>query len=282
MSESKKGKTVKKKNETKKKPGKVQDDIYIVEKLVDKREHKHGKLGTIIQYKVKWEGYPEEESTWEPEWNISEVMKHAYNTHGIFDYVVDVPSHADDIHNETQSQALVYGAVLQTCALPACRSVECVPAEFFVCGGCVDEHAGVNGDAQMTEPRVVCVSEEGAVQHVEQFTKYCSLECQRKDWNRHQKQCKYNKRSKNKSCVPSERTQEANRKDMAVTTANETLHVGPMANAAAFGASIVTEVPIDAPCISVESASTKRRKLDVQTHSPVPFDTENSIVDVNN
>eukprot|EP00041_Stephanoeca_diplocostata_P014767 m.278900 g.278900 ORF g.278900 m.278900 type:complete len:92 (+) comp19793_c1_seq4:47-322(+) len=52
MSESKKGKTVKKKNETKKKPGKVQDDIYIVEKLVDKREHKHGKLGTIIQYKV--------------------------------------------------------------------------------------------------------------------------------------------------------------------------------------------------------------------------------------
>eukprot|EP00041_Stephanoeca_diplocostata_P014770 m.278928 g.278928 ORF g.278928 m.278928 type:complete len:144 (+) comp19793_c1_seq6:47-478(+) len=114
MSESKKGKTVKKKNETKKKPGKVQDDIYIVEKLVDKREHKHGKLGTIIQYKVKWEGYPEEESTWEPEWNISEVMKHAYNTHGIFDYVVDVPSHADDIHNETQSQALV------VCGISAC------------------------------------------------------------------------------------------------------------------------------------------------------------------
>ena len=36
-------------------------NVYLVEKIIDKRKHK-GK----VQYKVKWEGYAVEQATWEP------------------------------------------------------------------------------------------------------------------------------------------------------------------------------------------------------------------------
>ena len=47
------------------------DDIpeYEVEKILDKREIKRGR-NRIIQYLIKWKGYPEYESTWEPMTNL--------------------------------------------------------------------------------------------------------------------------------------------------------------------------------------------------------------------
>src|SRR6202000_2685884 len=38
------------------------EDSYVVEKVLD-----HRKIGNKIQYLVKWQGYPDEDNTWEPE-----------------------------------------------------------------------------------------------------------------------------------------------------------------------------------------------------------------------
>lgn len=43
-------------------------DLYIVEKIVDKRM-KGGK----VEYKVKWENYSDSQNTWEPIINLSSV-----------------------------------------------------------------------------------------------------------------------------------------------------------------------------------------------------------------
>jgi len=46
----------------------VLDEEYIVEKIIDKK-----KVGSIWKYKVKWEGYTEEDCTWEPKENLKNV-----------------------------------------------------------------------------------------------------------------------------------------------------------------------------------------------------------------
>jgi hypothetical protein len=46
-----------------------QDEIYTVEKIIGKRID-----GSTIKYLVKWEGYPKEQSTWEPVSNLSNVL----------------------------------------------------------------------------------------------------------------------------------------------------------------------------------------------------------------
>ncbi len=46
----------------------VLEDEYIVEKILDKR-----KINGSWKYKVKWEGYSEEECTWEPKENLKNV-----------------------------------------------------------------------------------------------------------------------------------------------------------------------------------------------------------------
>lgn len=43
-------------------------DLYIVEKIVDKRSR-----GGKVEYRVKWENYPESQNTWEPISNLSSV-----------------------------------------------------------------------------------------------------------------------------------------------------------------------------------------------------------------
>lgn len=43
--------------------------LYIVEKILDKK-----KEGFKVKYLVKWEGYPIEQSTWEPEENLEYVQ----------------------------------------------------------------------------------------------------------------------------------------------------------------------------------------------------------------
>ena len=45
------------------------DRLYIVEKILDKK-----KEGNKVKYLVKWEGYPIEQSTWEPEYNLQYVQ----------------------------------------------------------------------------------------------------------------------------------------------------------------------------------------------------------------
>jgi hypothetical protein len=45
-----------------------EDNIYTVERILDKK-----KDGKKLLYLVKWEGYPEEESTWEPIANLQNV-----------------------------------------------------------------------------------------------------------------------------------------------------------------------------------------------------------------
>lgn len=47
------------------KPQKIQDNIYIVERILERRVE-HG----MVFYKVKWEGYPDLYNTWEPDYNI--------------------------------------------------------------------------------------------------------------------------------------------------------------------------------------------------------------------
>lgn len=41
------------------------EEEFKVEKIIDKRKTKRGK----IEYLIKWEGYPDEDNTWEPEDN---------------------------------------------------------------------------------------------------------------------------------------------------------------------------------------------------------------------
>lgn len=46
------------------------DDIYEIEGIISKRN-----INGKVQYKVKWEGYPIEESTWEPIENLDNVKE---------------------------------------------------------------------------------------------------------------------------------------------------------------------------------------------------------------
>ncbi|KAK5975172.1 Heterochromatin protein 1 [Trichostrongylus colubriformis] len=43
------------------------DDVYVVEAVINKRKAKDGK----VEYLLKWQGFPLEESTWEPEENVA-------------------------------------------------------------------------------------------------------------------------------------------------------------------------------------------------------------------
>jgi hypothetical protein len=47
----------------------MSEEEYVVEKLVGKRINKEG----VLEYKVKWEGYSDQESTWEPLENLINV-----------------------------------------------------------------------------------------------------------------------------------------------------------------------------------------------------------------
>ncbi len=49
----------------------MSEEEYVVEKIVDKRTLKNG----IVEYKVKWEGYSEEECTWEPLSNLEHLSE---------------------------------------------------------------------------------------------------------------------------------------------------------------------------------------------------------------
>jgi len=42
------------------------DDIYVVEKILDKRIDENGQT----EYFLKWFGYDDEDATWEPEENV--------------------------------------------------------------------------------------------------------------------------------------------------------------------------------------------------------------------
>ncbi len=44
------------------------EDYYTVEKILDKK-----RIGSTWKYKVKWEGYSEDECTWEPAYNLANV-----------------------------------------------------------------------------------------------------------------------------------------------------------------------------------------------------------------
>ncbi|KAJ1347362.1 Chromobox protein 1 [Parelaphostrongylus tenuis] len=43
------------------------DSVYVVESILNKRKTKEGK----VEYLVRWQGYPLEDSTWEPEENVT-------------------------------------------------------------------------------------------------------------------------------------------------------------------------------------------------------------------
>lgn len=44
-----------------------EEEEYIVEKVVDKRLNKHGK----VEYLLKWQNYPSSQNTWEPEEHLN-------------------------------------------------------------------------------------------------------------------------------------------------------------------------------------------------------------------
>ena len=61
----------------------MSEKLYIIEKILDRRK-KNGKF----EYKIKWEGYPMNESTWEPMENletVKELVEEYNNTHPITD-----------------------------------------------------------------------------------------------------------------------------------------------------------------------------------------------------
>lgn len=67
------------------------DQLYEVERIVDKRIDQYGK----IYYLVKWEGYPDEEMTWEPIENLETVIELIRN----FELsLFQKQSHRDDLY----------------------------------------------------------------------------------------------------------------------------------------------------------------------------------------
>lgn len=53
-----------------------QEQLYIVEKLVDKCKYYNSKLRKmVVMYKVKWLGYEEEENTWATEEELTEAKE---------------------------------------------------------------------------------------------------------------------------------------------------------------------------------------------------------------
>jgi hypothetical protein len=51
------------------------DDVYIVDKIVDRRRNEYG----LWEYKILWKGYPESEATWEVATQISDPVLRKYN-----------------------------------------------------------------------------------------------------------------------------------------------------------------------------------------------------------
>ena len=46
-----------------------EEKLFIVEKILEKK-----KDGNRVKYLVKWDGYPFEQSTWEPEENLESIQ----------------------------------------------------------------------------------------------------------------------------------------------------------------------------------------------------------------
>lgn len=57
----------------------LEDDQYIVEKLLGKRMHRIRRR-KVVQYFVKWKGYPEEENTWVDKANIHKDLVKEYES----------------------------------------------------------------------------------------------------------------------------------------------------------------------------------------------------------
>jgi hypothetical protein len=46
------------------------EEAWEVEQVVDKRVRKRGRGRPVVEYLVRWKGYPDWEKTWEPEKNL--------------------------------------------------------------------------------------------------------------------------------------------------------------------------------------------------------------------
>ena len=46
----------------------MSEEFYVVEQILDKKI-----IGKVLKYKVKWEGFPLQEATWEPLENLGNV-----------------------------------------------------------------------------------------------------------------------------------------------------------------------------------------------------------------
>jgi hypothetical protein len=128
----------------------------------------------LVYAQVKWKGYPDNESTWEPEWSIPIVFKNSY------DFGIPIPDASADEASEAEAEdddtdlqdTIIPGAVLFQCSYPKCFLLESFPSEFSACMGC---------GASTTPAKCTGVSTDWA--------RYCTSQCQELDWARHCRKC---------------------------------------------------------------------------------------------
>eukprot|EP00730_Choanoeca_flexa_P013957 TRINITY_DN5913_c0_g2_i1.p1 TRINITY_DN5913_c0_g2~~TRINITY_DN5913_c0_g2_i1.p1 ORF type:complete len:229 (+),score=64.92 TRINITY_DN5913_c0_g2_i1:96-782(+) len=176
----------------------LEDGCYYVERVLDKRiatSKVKGKKVKVTEYKVKWLGFPMSDATWEPVNSVPEefvqqweednkakmAAEKALNNGSAAKKVKTEPSVNTDnstpiipdpkpegaakrkVPTEDVSVAAkINQAELFTCN--ACNALETREQEFQLCKPCLDE--GIQ-------------------------TRYCSVDCQRKDWNTHKLVCPF-------------------------------------------------------------------------------------------